>query len=80
MVEISKASYENEIHRADSPFKEDSIFFCQGGPNLGLEIYRKWPKTWKPIFMQIREWSIVLGSTGLYSMVLKSLHCFDFPV
>ena len=24
MVKISNASYENEIHRADSPFKEDS--------------------------------------------------------
>ena len=37
MVKISNASYENEIHRVDSPFSEDSknIFFGQGGPNFG---------------------------------------------
>ena len=37
MIKISDASYENEIHGVDSPFNEDSksIFFCQGGPNLG---------------------------------------------
>ena len=32
MVKISNASYENEIHRADSPFIEDSkniIFFAR---------------------------------------------------
>ena len=37
MVKISHASYENEIHRVDSPFNEDSKnnFFSQGGPNFG---------------------------------------------
>ena len=37
MVKISNASYENEIHRVDSPFNEDSkiYLFCQGGPNFG---------------------------------------------
>ena len=38
MVKISNASYENEIHRVDSPFNEDSktiIFFGQAGPNFG---------------------------------------------
>ena len=37
MVKISNASYENEIHRIDSPFTEDSktIIFCQEGPNFG---------------------------------------------
>ena len=32
MVSISNASYENEIHRIDSPFNEDSknIFFLAG--------------------------------------------------
>ena len=38
MVKISDASYENEIHRVDSPFNENSkniIFFGQGGPNSG---------------------------------------------
>ena len=43
MVEISDASYENEIHRADSPFNKDSknIFYGQGVPNFrrdGLKI------------------------------------------
>ena len=36
MVKISNASYENEIHRVDSPFNEDSkIYFFQGVPNFG---------------------------------------------
>ena len=37
MVKISNASYENEIHRVDNPFNEDSknIIFCQGGSNFG---------------------------------------------
>ena len=37
MVKISNASYENEIHRVDSPFNEDSknVFFGQEGPNFG---------------------------------------------
>ena len=37
MVKISNASYENEIHRIDSAFNEDSKkynFFGQGSPNL----------------------------------------------
>ena len=34
MVKISNASYENEIHRVDSPFNEDSknVIFRQGRP------------------------------------------------
>ena len=37
IVKISNASYENEIHRVDSPFKEDSKnnTFSLGGPNFG---------------------------------------------
>ena len=37
MVKISDASYENETHRVDSPFNEDSknIIFCQEGPIFG---------------------------------------------
>ena len=61
MVKISNASYENEIHRVDSPFNKDSkniIFLArealisgEGRPeNLG-----EWPKPGKPIVMQIRE-------------------------
>ena len=42
--------------------------------NLG-----KWPKTGKPIIMGIREWSILIENTGLYSLVPKSLHYFGFP-
>ena len=43
MVKISNASNENEIHRVDSPFNENSknIFFCQGGPNFGGGMARK---------------------------------------
>ena len=43
MVKISNASYENEIHRVDSPFNEDSknIIFGQGGPNFGGGTARK---------------------------------------
>ena len=41
MVKISNASYENEIHRVDSPFSENSkniiniIFFNQKSPKFG---------------------------------------------
>ena len=38
MVKMSNASYENEIHRVDSPFNEDSkniTFLGQGSPNFG---------------------------------------------
>ena len=37
MVKISNAAYENEIHRVDSPFNEDSknVIICLGGLNLG---------------------------------------------
>ena len=85
MVKISNASNENEIHRVDSPFNEDSknIFFCQGGPNFGGGMARKFrengQKTGKPIVMQIREWSILIGNTGLYFLASKSLHYFGFP-
>ena len=38
MVKISNASYENEIHRIDSPFNENSknIIFWPGGSNFGV--------------------------------------------
>ena len=42
------------------------------------ENLRKWPKTGKPIVMQIGEWSILIGNTGLYSVVSKSFHYFGF--
>ena len=74
MVKISNASYENEIHRVDSPFNKDSknvtflarevLISGEGRPeNLG-----KIAKTGKPIAMQIREWSILIGNTGLHSL------------
>ena len=61
MLKISDASYENEIHRVDSPFNEDSknIFFVAREVLIlgrdGRKIKGKWPKTGKPIVMQIRE-------------------------
>ena len=51
MVKISNASYENEIHRVDSPFNEDSknrIFLAREALILGegrLENLRKMAKT-----------------------------------
>ena len=84
MVKISNASYENKIHRVDSPFNEDSkniilareaLISGEGRP----ENLWKMAKTGKPIVMQIREWSILIGNTGLYSLVSKSLHYFGFP-
>ena len=70
MVKISDASYENEIHRVDSPFNEDSknIFFLakealisgKGRP----EKLGKMAKTGKPIVMEIWEWSVLIGNTG----------------
>ena len=85
MVQISNASYENEIHRVDSPFNESSkniillaretlISEERRPENLG-----KMAKNRKAIVMQIRKWSILIGNTGLYSLVSKSLHCLGFP-
>ena len=82
---ISNASYENEIKRVDSPFSKDSkniIFLAREALISGEgrpEKLGKWPKTGKSIVMQVREWSILIGNTGLYSQVLKSLHYFGFP-
>ena len=65
MVKISNASNENEIHRVDSPFNKDAkiYFFGQVGPYFGEKDWPqnlgKWPKTGKPIVMQIREWSVL---------------------
>ena len=38
MVENSDTSYENKIHRVDSPSNEDSknVTFCHGGPKFRL--------------------------------------------
>ena len=43
MVKISNAYTENEIHRVDSPFNENSkiYFFCRRGPNFGGGTARK---------------------------------------
>ena len=83
MVKLSNASYENEIHMVDSPFNEnsESKFFGQGGPNFGGGTTGKLKENGqkvKPIVMQIRECSILIGNTGLYSLVSKSLHYFCF--
>ena len=86
MVKISNSSYENEIHRVDSPFNEDSkniIFLAREVLISGErrpDNLRKWPKLGKPIVMQIREWSILIGNTNLYCQVAKSSHCLGFLV
>ena len=86
MVKISNASHENEIYRVDSLFNEDSknIFFLAREVLISWEVrpenLEKWPKPRKPIFMQIREWSILIGNTNLYSQVPKFSHCLGFPV
>ena len=79
MVKISNASYENEIDRVDGPFNEDykNIFFARKVliSEVGrLENLGKMAKRGKAIVMQIREWSILIGNTGFYSLVSKSLH------
>ena len=81
MVKISKTSFGNEIHTVDSPVNEDfkNLFFAWEALISGegrLENLGKWPKTGKPIVRQIRDWSILKGNTGLYSLVSKSLHYF----
>ena len=81
MVTISDASYRNEIHMVDNEDSKNISFLAREvllsgkgrSENLG-----KWRKTGKPIAIQIREWSITIGNTGLYSLVLKSLHYFCF--
>ena len=61
MVKISNASYENEIHRVDSPFNKDSknrFFLAREAliPGEGrLENLGKMAKNRKPIVMQIRQ-------------------------
>ena len=61
----SNASYENEIHRVDSPFNEDSrniTFLASESLFRGRD----------------GEWSIPVGNTGLYSLVSKSCITFIF--
>ena len=85
MTKISNAFYENVIYRVDSPFNKVSkniIFLARKALILGEgkpENLRKMAKTGKHIVMQIRELSILIGNTGLYSLVSKSLHYFGFP-
>ena len=56
-------------------FAREAQILEEGWP----ENLEKMPKTGKPIVMQIREWSILIGNTGLYSLESKSLHYFGFP-
>ena len=75
MFKISNTSYENEIHMVDSPSNENSkniYFFAREALTLGdgqLENLGKCPKTGKSIVMLIRQWLILIGNTGLYSLV-----------
>ena len=85
MVKNSNTFYENEIHRVNSPFNEDSkniIFLAMealiSGKGRPENFRENGPKTGKPIVMQIREWSILIDDTALYSLVSKYLHYFGF--
>ena len=68
MVENSNTSYENEIHRVDSP--SNKIYGDK------QNIYGKWQKAGKFIVMQIREWSILRGNIDLCSLVPESLFSY----
>ena len=84
MVKISNACNENEIHRADGTFNKEFQkynFFAREAQSLEEgrpENLQKMAKNREPIVMQIREWSILIGNTGLYSLASKSLHYFGF--
>ena len=83
MVENSNTSYENEIHLVDSASNKDSkIYLFVREVLISREerlkkIKGKWPKTEKSIGIQINR-SISIGTTGLYSLISKSLHYFGF--
>ena len=50
------------------PMKIKSIFFRQGDPNFGGGTSGKFRENGHkqgPIVMEIREWSILIGNTGL---------------
>ena len=84
MVKISNASFEKNS-QGRQPFQQgfqrynffaiEALLSEKGQP----EKLEKMDKTGKSIVMQIREWSILLGNTGLNSLVSKSLHYFGFP-
>ena len=79
MVKISNAPYENESRRIDSPFKEDSHFFGQVGPN-----FRGWDGQKLAKMAKNREtycyanWGVD-NSNREYWPLLRSLHYFGFP-
>ena len=80
MVKNSNTSYENDpFQRGFQKYKflaREALILGEGRPeNLG-----KVAKNRGSIVMQIREWSILVRNTGLYSLVPKSLHCFGFPI
>ena len=84
MVKISNASFENEIHRVDSLFNEDSknITFLAREAQIRAgtaEIFREMAEYRETYFIQIREWSILIENTGLYSLISRSFHYFGFP-
>ena len=69
----------------DSPFNENfrNIIFVAREALISGELrpenLKEMAKTGKPIVMQIREWSILIENTGLYSLVSKSFYYFGFP-
>ena len=83
VVKISNLRYENVIHRVDSCSNKDSKkLFFYGGLNFRVKKAGKFgkncQKTGRSIVMQIRERSISIEDTGLYSLASKSLYCFHF--
>ena len=85
MVKNSNTLYENEIHRVHSHFNEDSknTFLSRealiSGERQPENLGKMAKKKENYILMQIKEWSIPIGNSGLYSLVPNSLHNFGFP-
>ena len=77
MVKISDASSENEIHRVDSPFNEDSkiYFFCQGGPNFGGEMAGKFKENGQNKGNQLLC-KVVVNSNREYWTLLPGIKVF----
>ena len=79
MVEISNVSYENEIHRVDSPFNEDSknIFFLAREALISGE---RWPENLGKMAKNrqtycYEDWGVVNSNTK-YWPLLPSIKVF----
>ena len=83
MVKISNTSNEKEIQRLDSHFHEDpnnKIFLAREALISGEgqpEILGKMAKSREICCYATREWSILIGNTGQYSLVSKLCIAFS---